>query len=72
MEQNMLTCRQVAARIGLSRPQIYRMQKAGSFPLGKKLTAGRSGAIRWVAAEVDAWLASRPRAHAADAERAAA
>lgn len=64
----MLTVKQVCARVGLSRPCVYRMARAGTFPPGYKLTPGDKGAVRWDAAEVEAWLSSRPLSIAPIAE----
>ena len=68
----MLTVKEVCARIGLSRPCVYRMARAGTFPPGVKLTPGRYGAVRWQSEAVEAWLASRPLSIAPDADRQAA
>lgn len=61
-EPTMLKIREVMARVGLARPTLYRMMQAGTFPKPIKVT---SHAARWPVAEVDAWLASRPRGIAA-------
>ena len=55
----LLTRRQVEARCCLSTSSIYRFMRDGLFP--EPIRVGRR-AVRWHASEVDAWLASRPRA----------
>ena len=50
---------QVEQRTGLARTTIYRKMREGSFP--EPLQVG-ARAVRWPASEIDAWLASRPRA----------
>ena len=50
---------EVQARCGLSRSSLYRKMRNGSFPEGLKVGVR---AVRWSEAEIDAWLASRPRA----------
>lgn len=53
------TRRQVEARCRLSANSIYRFMRDGLFP--ETIRFGRR-AVRWHASEIDAWLASRPRA----------
>lgn len=43
---------------GLSRVQRWRCIRAGTFPAPVQLGPNSVG---WVAGEIDAWLASRPR-----------
>lgn len=43
---------------GLSRTTIWRLERAGDFP--RRLRLGPN-AVGWDAAEVEGWLASRPR-----------
>ncbi len=64
----LLNRREVEAQTGLSRSTVYRKMREGSFPLPLKVGAK---AVRWPAAEIAAWLASRPRA-AGEAGRSAA
>ena len=49
----------VLVRSGLSRSTIYRKMREGSFP--EPLRVGVR-AVRWREAEIEDWLASRPRA----------
>ena len=61
----LLTRRQVQARIGgVGTSTLYRWVKEGSFPAPLKI-GGKC--VRWCGHEVEAWLASRPRAQAAAA-----
>lgn len=67
----LLRCLEVQQRTGLSRSSVYaRMNPTdvaydSSFPLPVNVSAkGGSVSNRWIAHEVDAWIASRPRARA--------
>ena len=44
--------------IGLSSSSIYRMVKAGDLPPPIKLS---TGAVRWIAGEIESWIARQPR-----------
>ena len=55
----LLTRQQVETRCGLSTSSIYRFMRDGLFP--EPIRVGRR-AVRWLAREIDAWLAARPRA----------
>ena len=55
----LLRLREVLARCGLSRSTIYRKMGEGSFPEPLKVGVR---AVRWLEAEIEDWLASRPRA----------
>ena len=59
MNRHLLRRTEVEARTGLSRSTLYRLMRAGEFP--EPLRVGPR-AVRWVAGEVDEWLAERPRA----------
>jgi prophage regulatory protein len=50
--------RAVEAHTGLSRSTIYLLIQRGEFPPPIRLTRY---AVGWKAAEIDAWLAARPR-----------
>ena len=50
---------EVEARTGLSTTTIYRMMREGQFPVPVKIS---KKAVRWPASEIEAWLASLPRA----------
>lgn len=56
----LLTEKEVLARVRTSRPTLTRWRKNANFPRPLKMHEG--GGIRWLANEVDAWIASRPRA----------
>lgn len=65
----LLRCVEVQWRTALSRSSVYaRMNPSepaydSSFPLPVNVSAnGRCVSNRWIAHEVDAWIASRPRA----------
>ena len=55
----LLRLSEVRARCGLSRSSIYRKMREGSFP--EPLKVG-DRAVRWPEHEINAWLATRPRA----------
>lgn len=59
MEDQLLTRTEVERRVGLKRSALYRMMRAGQFPLPLKIGAR---AVRWPSSEIEAWLVSRPRA----------
>ncbi len=61
-ELRLLRRREVEARTGLSCTSIYRRMRAGTFPTPIRVGTGPNGAVRWSSAEIEAWLASRPRA----------
>ena len=44
---------------GLARSTIYRLMRQGDFPEPRRLGPR---AVRWPAAEIEIWLAERPRA----------
>lgn len=47
---------QVEQKVGLKRSAIYKLIKAGEFPMQIKLGAHASG---WMEADIDAWVSSR-------------
>ena len=53
-----LRLREVCNLTGLSRTTLWRLERAGSFPARIVLSKNSVG---WLAEEVSAWLASRPR-----------
>jgi prophage regulatory protein len=55
-QPKLLRRREVLARIGLSAPTLYRMEKEGRFP--KHALIGPRCAV-WSADEVDAWIAQQ-------------
>ena len=58
MARKLLRTPAVSERIGLSGPQIWRLEKAGNFPARVQISAG---AIGWYEDEIDAWIEARPR-----------
>lgn len=56
MSERCLSIDEVAAKTSLHRATIYRLIKAGNFPVGKRLTPHRRG---WNESTIDAWLAER-------------
>ena len=50
---------EVEARCGYSRTSIYRLMRAGLFPL--PLRVGPR-AVRWPESEIEHWISERPRA----------
>ncbi len=59
MEDRLLTRKEVEGRIRLGRSALYRMLRAGQFPLPVRIGPR---AVRWKASEVENWLQERPRA----------
>ncbi len=55
---NLLTRKQVSARCQLARTTVYRLMRSGEFPEPVRVGVR---AVRWREAEIDEWLASRPR-----------
>lgn len=53
-----LKIEQVCAMTRLGRTTIWRRERAGDFPLRVRLGPASVG---WVAEEIEAWIASRPR-----------
>jgi prophage regulatory protein len=54
----LLNVKELCEFLGVSKPTIYRMQAAGELPAGFRIS---SRATRWSGAEIEAWLANRPR-----------
>lgn len=59
MHDRLMTRSEVEARTALSRTSIYRKMREGTFPTPLKIG---ERAVRWPESEIEAWLASRPRA----------
>jgi len=51
-----LRANEVIAKVGLSRPTIWRMERDGEFPRRRKLT-GYS--VAWLESEIEEWMESR-------------
>jgi prophage regulatory protein len=49
--------REVTAMTGLSRSTIWRLRRAGQFPIPRQLSIRVRG---WLASDVAAWVRSRP------------
>ena len=56
MNVRILRIRDVAAKVGLSRSQIYVLADRGQFPKPIMLSENRRG---WVESEIDEWLTGR-------------
>ena len=67
-QDRLLRREDVEARTALSRSAIYRLMRCGAFPVPLKVGLR---AVRWSAAEIEAWLAERPRATGDDPRPAA-
>ena len=59
---------QVLNLTGLSRGTIYRLERAGSFPLRRRLS---TNSVAWLEHEITAWMESRPAARETPSNRAA-
>ena len=55
----LIRLKEVSSKIGMSRSTIYDLTAKGLFP--DRVLLGRR-AVAWWESEVDAWLATRPRA----------
>ena len=49
---------EVKRRTNLSRPTIWRLERAGKFPRRRLIGTNR---VAWSVAEITAWMASRPQ-----------
>ena len=56
----LLTRAEVEARCAITRTTVYRLMRTGEFP--EPIRIGPR-AVRWPAAEIEAWVAARPRSH---------
>ena len=59
MQTKLLTRPDIEALTGLKCSTIYRLMRRGEFP--EPIRIGER-AVRWPEAEIEAWIASRPRA----------
>jgi prophage regulatory protein len=50
---------EVLRMVGLSRPSVYRLVKAGAFPQQVKLS---TAAVGWLRSEVERWIAEKVKA----------
>ena len=60
VNDDLLSQREVLARLGVSRATLYRMMNQHSFPRPLAIAGGR-GTNRWLRSELDTWLETRPR-----------
>lgn len=56
MAHTILRLSAVIARTALSRSTIYRLMPLGKFPKALRIT---EGAVGWLEADIDAWIAAR-------------
>ena len=64
MGPEMLSVRQVVARVGLHRSTIWKKVRAGTFPSPIQLSESRNGTtcrIGWPESEITAWIEACPR-----------
>ena len=59
MTDRLLRREEVESRVALTRSSIYRLMRAHAFPEPVKVGPR---AVRWLAGEIEAWIADRPRA----------
>jgi predicted DNA-binding transcriptional regulator AlpA len=50
---------EVRRRVNLSRSSIWRLERAGTFPSRRRLSANR---VAWLREEIDAWMSNRAAA----------
>lgn len=60
-DDRLMTRKEVEARCGIKHRLLYELMRRGDFP--EPLQIGPQ-AVRWQQSEVEAWIASRPRARA--------
>jgi prophage regulatory protein len=53
----LLSLREVATMLGLSRVSVWQLRRSGSFPTGRRLTTNR---LAWLRSDLLAWIESRP------------
>ena len=58
MPEKILRPRIVVQMVGLSRTTLWRLEKAGLFPMRRKISFG---AIGWLESEVLKWIAEREK-----------
>ena len=51
-----LTVKEVAKYLNVSTATVYRLKKAGDFPLARKLSPG---VVRWRLSDIEEWEATR-------------
>ncbi len=56
----LLRIKQVMEATGLSRMTLWRLEKAGDFPIRRRLG---SNSAAWLESDIAAWIESRPRAN---------
>jgi predicted DNA-binding transcriptional regulator AlpA len=54
----LISFREVAQRVGLSRSSVWRMERTGQFPTRRRLSVNR---VAWWESEIDEWLRGRDR-----------
>ena len=54
----LISFREVAQRVGLSRSSVWRMERVGQFPKRRRLSVNR---VAWWEPEIEEWLRSRER-----------
>ena len=57
----MIRKREVMRRVGLSYVSIWEAMRRGTFPRPVSISDARQCGVRWVEAEIEAWIKSRPR-----------
>ena len=67
MIDRLLSRAEVEARVALRRSSLYRLMRENRFPL--PIVVGRR-AVRWSQAEIEKWIADRPRARGQSDSRA--
>jgi prophage regulatory protein len=68
VSEKILRPKDVTQRVGLSRPHLYALIKAGKFPRPVRLCGG--SAVGWREATIDAWILERPSVQSGDVKNA--
>lgn len=58
LRERLLSVRDVAKDVSLSRTRVLQLVKAGDFPAPVRVSEGR---VAWRDSEVQAWIRGRPR-----------
>lgn len=57
VDERVISTREAQNRTGLSRTSLWRLERAGGFPMRRRLSSNRVG---WLESEVVAWMRTRP------------
>lgn len=64
-KERVIRKKELLTMLGLSDPTIYRMEKAGKFPMRLRLGGNSCG---WLASEVEAWISEKAAARSTESK----